>query len=318
MRLAALAVASVALRCVDAASIEYSETVVVGAGPGGIQMAYYLQKAGRDYTILERNGVAGSFYVRNPRHRQLISINKFNTGSGNAEFNLRHDWNSLLDDEGFRFPQRYSSDFFPNADSLVDYLGDFAAHYSLNIEYNTEVTLVEKDVAGTGYSLTTKVGNGTEVLQRKCKYLIIATGIAVSRIPTFRGIEFTTPYSEMSVDPEDYRNSSVLILGRGNAAFETADNLTSVVSHLHMVGRSKQRFAWQTHYVGDLRAVNNNALDTYQLKSMTGIADTFDFASETLAEQAYFTKEDDGLIYFKRCSGSFCGLPDTTLRIGYK
>lgn len=42
--------------------------------------------------------------------------------------------------------------------------------------------------------------------------------------------------------------------------------------------------------------------------------------------QAYFVREDDGLIYLKRCTGhgdmggteQFCGLPDITLRIGYK
>jgi len=38
-----------------------------------------------------------------------------------------------------------------------------------------------------------------------------------------------------------------------------------------MIARSRIRLAWQTHYVGDLRAVNNELLDTYQLKSLDGI-----------------------------------------------
>src|SRR5262249_9381537 len=33
------------------------------------------------------------------------------------------------------------------------------------------------------------------------------------------------------------------------------------------------QFAWRTHYVGHLRAVNNNILDTYQLKSQNAILD---------------------------------------------
>lgn len=57
-------------------------------------MAYFLQ-AGRDYMVFER-AVPGSFFTRYPRHRKLISINKRYTGKTNAEFNLRHDWNSLL------------------------------------------------------------------------------------------------------------------------------------------------------------------------------------------------------------------------------
>lgn len=80
--------------------------------------------------------------MKYPRHRTLISINKFNTGTGNPEFNLRHDWNSLLDDEGFRFPERYSSDFWPDADDLVDYIGGFTQEHKLNVQYHTDVTQV--------------------------------------------------------------------------------------------------------------------------------------------------------------------------------
>ncbi|KAG8556325.1 hypothetical protein GDO81_018027 [Engystomops pustulosus] len=38
-----------------------------------------------------------------------------------------------------------------------------------------------------------------------------------------------------------------------------------------MIGRSRVRLSWSTHYVGDLRAVNNGLLDTYQLKSLDGL-----------------------------------------------
>jgi hypothetical protein len=36
---------------------------------------------------------------------------------------------------------------------------------------------------------------------------------------------------------------------------------------IHVAGPHSIRMAWRTHYVGHLRAVNNNFLDTYQLKS---------------------------------------------------
>lgn len=38
-----------------------------------------------------------------------------------------------------------------------------------------------------------------------------------------------------------------------------------------MMSRSRLRLAWETHYVGDLRAVNNGLLDTYQLKTLDGL-----------------------------------------------
>ena len=40
--------------------------------------------------------LTGSFFDTYPRHDRLISINKRHTGKTNKEFNMRHDWNSLL------------------------------------------------------------------------------------------------------------------------------------------------------------------------------------------------------------------------------
>jgi hypothetical protein len=42
---------------------------------------------------------------------------------------------------------------------------------------------------------------------------------------------------------------------------------------IHVAGPNSIRFAWRTHYVGHLRAVNNNLLDTYQLKSQNALLD---------------------------------------------
>lgn len=72
---------------------------VVGAGPSGLQMGFFLERAGRNYVIFEKANMSGSFFNTYPRHRKLISINKRHTGKTNKEFNMRHDWNSLLSDD---------------------------------------------------------------------------------------------------------------------------------------------------------------------------------------------------------------------------
>src|SRR6267142_847174 len=69
--------------------------LIIGAGPGGLQLGYFLQKAGRNYVILEANRGPGSFFKTFPRHRTLISSNKVYTGFDDPELNLRFDWNSL-------------------------------------------------------------------------------------------------------------------------------------------------------------------------------------------------------------------------------
>jgi len=123
-----------------------------------------LESAGRDYLVLDAAPAPGSFFSTFPRWRQLISINKVHTGRAEPDFNLRHDWNSLLSEPSHsRSPagrplacpppvvngscwasahsstdsraaanhsllfRAFSSDYYPRADDLVAYLGAWAS-----------------------------------------------------------------------------------------------------------------------------------------------------------------------------------------------
>ena len=44
------------------------------------------------------------------------------SGKTNKEFNMRHDWNSLLSDDESLLMTHYSKKFFPEADVLVSSL----------------------------------------------------------------------------------------------------------------------------------------------------------------------------------------------------
>ncbi len=68
--------------------------VVVGAGPAGLQLSYYLQRAGEDYLTLERAAAPGGFFTRFPRHRRLISLNKVHTTATDPEIRLRREFQS--------------------------------------------------------------------------------------------------------------------------------------------------------------------------------------------------------------------------------
>ncbi|KAG9483412.1 hypothetical protein GDO78_009367 [Eleutherodactylus coqui] len=242
---------------------------VLGAGPGGLQIATFLKEAGRDYIVFERNQGPGSFFNSLPRHRKLISINKRFTGRANKEFNFRHDWNSLLSgDERLRF-YHYSHDFFPHADDMVRYLQNFSS--ALNVHYGREIKNVRMKSdpeAWHGQYFVLEDQTGREDL---CNVLLVATGLSLANQLRFPGEEYAEGYETISTDPSDFMGQSVLILGRGNSAFETADNILGSTNFIHMIGRSRVRLSWSTHYVGDLRAVNDGLLDTYQLKSLDGL-----------------------------------------------
>ena len=41
--------------------------------------------------------------------------------------------------------------------------------------------------------------------------------------------------------------------GRGNTGFEVAESIYGNTNFIHMIGKSRIRLSWQTHYVGDIR-----------------------------------------------------------------
>lgn len=241
------------------------ECCIIGSGPAGLQAGYFLKQKGIEFKILEKSNAVGHFFRQFPRHRTLISVNKPNTGISNADTRLRYDWNSLINSEGTLFGD-ISQDYFPNADDYVQYLEGFAEQLSDNIQLNCDITKISK--SNDGYTLA--CADGTEIFAR---FVIIATGFGKPWIPTIPGIETVENYASFDTNPDRFKNKRVLIIGKGNSAFETADSLVETAQAIHIVSPEPVSFAWQTHYVGDLRAVNNNFLDTYQLKTQNAMLD---------------------------------------------
>lgn len=238
--------------------------LVIGAGPAGLQMGRSLGAAGRSYTIMEAGPAPGTFFATYPRHRTLISINKKYNGTDDPELNLRMDWNSLLSDDPELLFTRYSDRYFPSAEDMVRYLADYAN--GLEIVYDSRAETVTR--TSEGFAVTD--GHG---VTREARRLIVATGVSRENVPNIPGIEHAEQYGEVSVDPADFIDKRVLIIGKGNSAFETADNLVATAAVVHVAGPRSIKMAWRTHYVGHLRAVNNNFLDTYQLKSQNALLD---------------------------------------------
>lgn len=261
----------------------YHENIILGAGPAGLQMGYLMQhfdpEGKRDYLILERSNVSGSWFRQYPRHNRLISVNKVYTGNDHHEFNLRHDWNSLLTpkkNKDSRFPfninsdqyhmrfAKYSDTYYPNPRDLAQYLADFSVFFNLSIAFNTDIVAINQDPKSKLFTID--VGEyvvsqyhdntdnsdcgGTErrpqCRRYRCKYLFVATGLSKMNLPPIRGIESATSYSAMSTDLERYKNKRIAILGGGNSAFETAQLLSTVSAHTHIFPLSMPRFAYET------------------------------------------------------------------------
>ena len=252
--------------------VKHVKNIIIGAGPAGVQLGYFFQKAGIDYVILERNELAGSFFDNYPLSGQLISINKRFTGVEDPEFNLRHDWNSLLSDDGPKFSE-YSKDYYPDRKDLVRYINDFAKKYQLKIKYGSNVEKILK-TDESKYTIRVKDTAGSWLYS--CDKLIVATGVEK---PNRGGVKDTTGKIKHYADfPKDFfkkeenlatfENKHLLIIGNGNSAYELANLLTARSSTINVLGRSVKKWAMSTHYAGDLRSIYLPYYDTFLLKSL--------------------------------------------------
>lgn len=242
--------------------------LVVGAGPAGLQTAFFLDRNNRSYLVLEAKDRAGSFFDQFPRHGRLISINKVHTGYSDRESQLRYDWNSLLcDDDSLAFTN-YSDQYFASARTYAQYLRDYAERMDLNIRYNCPVKSVSRGEPEGTYYVQTTTGETYH-----CKRLIIATGLWDPWTPDIPGIELGENYVDFSLEPSDYADQKVLIIGKGNSGFEMANWITSATRVTHVCSPHSVKMAWKTHFFGHLRAVNNDFLDTYILKGQNSVLD---------------------------------------------
>ena len=271
--------------------------IIIGSGPAGLQFGYFCEQFNLNYLILEKNNKSGSFFQIYPKHRKLISINKVHSKSKNAEFNLRHDWNSLLSKNSKIRLKKFSPDYYPHANDFVKYLNYFKKYYKINVKYNTNVKKIYKN----NNKFIIKTNNRTYI----CKYLIVATGLFTMNIPDFIGNQYTENYENITLNKNKYKNKDIAIIGRGNSAFETANYLLDTANSIQIIGGKNKnaiKLAWQTHYVGDLRAVNNEFLDTYQLKSMNSLV-------ESNINQVHVKKKNNKMIIINKSKAAELNMP---------
>jgi thioredoxin reductase len=209
--------------------------LVIGAGPAGLQLGWFLRQAGRDHLILEAGPTPGTFFRTFPRHRRMTSISMPHPGRPDAEPNLRTDWNSLLSDDPNLLFTRYTDECFPNADEYVRYLTDYAAVNGLNVRYDTKVMRIARD-GSRQFVVTDQHGH-----VYRARRLIVATGLSRPYVPPIPGIETTERYSDVSVDPAGFAGRRVLIIGSGDAALETADNLVESAAVVHVLDGAVRR-----------------------------------------------------------------------------
>jgi thioredoxin reductase len=127
----------------------------------------------------------------------------------------------------------------------------------LNIRFNYEVNSILKLIDGT-FSI-----NDGDIIADK---VFVGIGVSPKEVPfqVHPSIQAYT-YANMPLDKEIYRDKTVVIVGLGNAALETADFIAPVTKFTLLGGRNKN--AWYTHYPGHTRSKNYTSIDSMFLKA---------------------------------------------------
>src|SRR6516165_10982049 len=127
------------------------DVAIIGAGPGGVQLALTLGEIKRrtaadfSYRILERTDAPGAFFTRFPVHGQLIRNNKIYTGRDpKSRFSERYDWNSLITDDRAVLTRDFSREFFPRREVIPAMLANLCERYAVPVTYHVGVTRVAR------------------------------------------------------------------------------------------------------------------------------------------------------------------------------
>jgi thioredoxin reductase len=198
------------------------DVVVVGSGPGGLQAAYSLTRAGVErLAVLSRDPAPGGMFRQFPVYQRLISWTKPEAPvePGTREYEW-YDHNSLLGDEPEHqalAPQFMDRTFdLPSRPEMEAALVEFTRRGRVEVRYGCEWQATRREEDG----FTLETSNG----EYRCRVCVFALGATHAWRPPIPGIQDAPHYVD-TLTPERYAGKSVLIIGKRNSGFEIAQGL---------------------------------------------------------------------------------------------
>ncbi len=228
--------------------------VVIGSGPGGIQVSYALRRNGIEHAVISEDPSPGGMFRRWPHFQRLLSWTKPHAPepAGSRAYE-RYDWNSLLADE----PQARAlqpglmdgTSYFPSRPEMEQNLGLFAERAGIAIRYGCRWTATRRidDADGDGFVVETTDG------EYRARVLVVAVGVAEPYSPPGIGMELTHHYADVR-PAESYAGHRVLMLGKQNSGFELANGLLPWACSIALVSPSPAKFSVQTNSLAGVRA----------------------------------------------------------------
>jgi thioredoxin reductase len=228
--------------------------VVVGSGPGGLQVSYELSRYGIQHAVLSADAGPGGMFRRWPFFQRLLSWTKpYAPADRQSREFERWDWNSLLSREpalrGIQTEFMDGSSDFPSRPEMEANLTAFADRAGIAVRYGCRWESTRRDVgpAGERFTLVTTDGDYT------CDHLILAVGVAEPYTPPSPGIELAVHYAETRA-AETYAGKRLFVIGKQNSGFELASGLLQWASRITLSSPSPAKTSIETRSLVGVRA----------------------------------------------------------------
>jgi thioredoxin reductase len=228
--------------------------VVVGSGPGGLQLSYCLRRLGVDHAILSADDAPGGMFRRWPLFQRLLSWTKpFAPAERGTSAYERFDWNSLLGDapEHRALQPEFmdGSSYFPSRPEMEANLVAFASRTRLAVRYGCRWTATRREDGPAGERFVLETTDG----EYRAPVVVFAVGVAEPYTPSFPGSDLTAHYAETRA-AEAYAGHRVFILGKQNSGFELASGLLAWASRIYLASPSPTKVSINTRSLVGVRA----------------------------------------------------------------
>jgi thioredoxin reductase len=229
--------------------------IVIGSGPGGLQVAYSLRRLGVPVAVLSADPAPGGMFRHWPFFQRLLSWTKPHAPvePGTRAYQ-RYDWNSLLGEEPETTALASSfmdgTSYFPARPEMEANLVAFADRAKLDVRYGCQWTgtrLLEDQPDGARFEVETSDG------AYRCTDLVLAVGVAEPFTPPGPGRELAHHYADVR-PAETYAGRRVLLIGKQNSGFELANGLLQWARQLVLVSPSKTKLSVDTRSLVGVRA----------------------------------------------------------------
>jgi thioredoxin reductase len=228
--------------------------VVVGSGPGGIQVSYALRRLGIDHALLSADPSPGGMFRRWPFFQRLLSWTKpFAPVERGGRAYERYDWNSLLADEAEHraiMPGLMDgTSYFPSRPEMEQNIAAFAEQTGTIARYECRWTATRREEDDTGTTFVLETTDG----EYRAPVLIFAVGVAQPFSPPTPGIELAAHYADTR-PAESYADRRVFIMGKQNSGFELASGLLPWARRIFLASPSPAKLSVNTRSLVGVRA----------------------------------------------------------------